>query len=253
MEYWIDTWPRDSSTKRNFSEDTIEFLLAAAAVIGPAVERYSSDRGGAEAAAVAAAQLLTRETLLREMQHRVKNNFQLILASIAIQKRRLDSADVHRVLDHVANRINAISLAHDQLSPREDLHAVDVASYLRSLCASIEQQVDNVAIEVDADEIELVIDRAVPLGLILNEAATNSVKHAFGDEDRRITVKLTSRVEYGEARLTVADNGHGTKNPRPGGSGQKLMAALARQIGGEIEQMSSDQGTSMSITFPVIA
>ena len=58
--------------------------------------------------------------LLREMQHRVKNSFQLILASIAIQKRRHPTEDVLRALDHVASRINAISLAHDQLAPREE-------------------------------------------------------------------------------------------------------------------------------------
>jgi two-component sensor histidine kinase len=93
----------------------------------------------------------------------------------------------------------------------------------------------------------------VPLGLILNEAVTNSVKHAFGEEGGRIGVKLTSGVGYGEAQLTVADNGGGIRNPRAGGSGQKLIAALARQIGGEIEQNSSDKGTTTSVTFPVIA
>jgi two-component sensor histidine kinase len=106
---------------------------------------------------------------------------------------------------------------------------------------------------VRPDEIELAIDRAVPLGLILNEAATNSVKHAFGEERGRVSLKLTPGVSYGEARLTVADDGRGIQNPRPGGSGQKLMAALARQIGGEIEQDSSDKGTTTSVTFPVIA
>jgi two-component sensor histidine kinase/putative methionine-R-sulfoxide reductase with GAF domain len=244
----------DSSTRCDFSEDTITFMMAAATVIGTLVQRRTLDRSEAETAATIAAQAQAREVLLREMQHRVKNNFQLILASIAIQKRRFESADVQRVLDHVANRINAISLAHDQLSLRPgDLHVVDVASYLRALCASIQAGVENVAVEVEADEIELTIDRAVPLGLILNEAATNSVKHAFGPEGGRINVKLTSGVGYGEARLTVVDDGHGIENPRPGGSGQKLIHALARQIGGEIEQQTSDRGTSTSVTFPIIS
>ena len=151
----------DSSSPRDFGEDTVEFLTAAA-IIGPTVQRRTADRSEVEAAAAAVAQVQAREVLLREMQHRAKNNFQIILASISIQKRRFESAEAHRVLDHVANRINAISLAHDQLSPGQDVHVVDVASYLRARCASIEQQVENVAIEVDADEIELAIDRAVP-------------------------------------------------------------------------------------------
>ncbi len=60
-------------------------------------------------------------------------------------------------------------------------------------------------------------------------------------------------IGYGEARLTVADNGRGPGNPRPGGSGLKLVASLARQIGGEIEQESSKHGTSISVTFPVMS
>ena len=66
-------------------------------------------------------------------------------------------------------------------------------------------------------------------------------------------MRLTAGVGYGEARLTVADNGRGIKNPRPGGSGLRLINSLARQLGGDVEQASSDQGTTTSVTFPVIA
>ena len=243
----------DSTTQRDFGQDTLEFMTAAAAVIGAAVRRQTAERGEADALAATAAQAQARDVLLREMQHRVKNNFQIILASINIQKRRFSEAAVHRALDHVANRINAISLAHDQLSLRQDVHVVDVAGYLRALCASIEQQTENVAVEDEADEIELAIDRAVSLGLILNEAVTNSVKHAFDEAGGRISVKLTAGVGYGEARLTVADNGRGIQNPRPGGSGLRLIRSLARQLGGEVEQASSGQGTTTAVTFPVIA
>jgi two-component system, sensor histidine kinase PdtaS len=97
------------------------------------------------------------------------------------------------------------------------------------------------------------IDRAVPLGLILNEIATNSIKHAFGPEGGgRITVKPVAGVGYGEARLSVADNGRGVKKDNPKGTGLKLVAALARQIGGTIDQDSSNEGTTTCLTFPVI-
>jgi two-component sensor histidine kinase len=99
----------------------------------------------------------------------------------------------------------------------------------------------------------LSIDRAVPLGLILNEIATNSIKHAFGpDGGGRISVKLVAGVGYGEARLSVADNGRGVKEDNPKGTGLKLVAALARQIGGTIDQDSSKEGTTTCLTFPVI-
>jgi two-component sensor histidine kinase len=243
----------DSTTPRDFSQDTVEFLTAAAALVGAFVRRSGSEQSEADRLAAVAAQARNQEILLRELQHRVKNSFQLILASIELQKRRFESEDVEHALDHVSNRISAISLAHDQLTPRDGNQVVDLASYLRALCKSIEQQVDGVTIDVEADEIELTIDRAVPLGLILNEAATNSVKHAFGGKGGRITVTLTTGIGYGEACLTVADNGRGIQNPRPGGSGTKLMASLARQIGGTIDQQSTKAGAATTLRFPVIS
>jgi two-component system, sensor histidine kinase PdtaS len=93
----------------------------------------------------------------------------------------------------------------------------------------------------------------VPLGLILNEIATNSIKHAFGaDGGGKITVKLVAGIGYGEGLLCVADNGRGIKEHNPTGSGLRLIAALARQIGGMVNQDSSDQGTTTCLTFPAI-
>ena len=254
----------DSTVHRDFTQDSVQFMVAAAAIIGSLLRDDTSSRGEAAALAEAAAQAQHREILLRELQHRVKNNFQLILASIGLQKRRFPEGETHRALDHITNRINAISLAHDQLAPRQDMQAVDVARYLRALCASIEQQVEDVALDIEADEVELSIDRAVPLGLILNEAATNSAKHAFpghagggggthGGSGGRITIKLKAGIGFGEGRLTVSDNGHGIQKKNPTGSGLKLIESLARQIGGQVEIESSSSGTTTTVTFPIIS
>lgn len=242
----------DSTTPRDFSADTQAFMIAAAAIIGSTLERRHSLGDEAAALAEAAAETRRREILLRELQHRVKNNFQLILASISLQKRRFEPGEIHDALDHIANRIHAISLAHDQLSPRQDAQTVDVAGYLRALCGSIEQQVENVAIEIEADEVALSIERAMPLGLIVNEAVTNSVKHAFAGKPGRISVRLQSGVGFGEGRLVVTDDGKGFEKRESGGSGLKLIEQLARQIGGQLQIESSRTGTSTSVTFPII-
>ena len=92
-----------------------------------------------------------------------------------------------------------------------------------------------------------------PFGLILNEVATNSVKHAFGPEGGRISIRLAGRVGYGEGRLIVSDNGRGIRKPNPNGSGLRLIVGLARQIGGTVDQQTSGHGTTTSITFPIIA
>ena len=240
----------DSTAPRDFTEDTTDFLTAAAALIGT-VLRHSARPEEARLMA-AAAEAQRREILLREMQHRVKNNFQLVLSSISIQKRRSQGAEVHRALDHVASRINAISLAHDQLAPRHEGQTVRLSDYIRALCSAIRQQIEDVEVDVESDELELSIDRALPVGLILNEIAMNSIKHAFGPDGGRITVRLVGGIGFGEARLTVSDNGRGIINVSENGSGLKLIASLARQIGGTIEQESSDSGATTILTFPLI-
>lgn len=132
--------------------------------------------------------------MLREMQHRVKNNFQLVLSSISLQKRRHQSTEVHRALNHVASRINAISRAHAQLALRNEEQTVGLSHYIRALCSAISQQVEEIEIDVECDELELSIDRALPVGLILNETAMNSIKHAFGPDGGRIKVRLVEGV-----------------------------------------------------------
>jgi two-component sensor histidine kinase len=242
----------DSTRPRDFSQDTIEFLTATAVLIGAFLQSHRGELSETARLAAAAMQAQSRDVLLRELQHRVKNSFQIILASIAIQKRRYAAGDAQRALDHIASRINAISLAHDQLAPHEKGQIVKLSDYLRALCLSIKQQTEGIEIEVETDELELSIERAVPLGLIVNEIATNSIKHAFGSNGGgRITVKLVAGVGYGEARLSVADNGRGIKQDNPTGTGLKLIVALARQIGGTVDQESSNQGTRTSLTFPV--
>jgi len=242
----------DSTTPRDFSQDTTEFLTAAGATIGRFVQSTKEDPHLYAKSIAAALTSQDRDVMLREMQHRVKNNFQLILGSIASQRRRHSSPDTHRALDYVATRINAISIAHDQLAPRQDSHVVKFADYLRALCQSIKQQTDNIEIEVEADEMELAIDRAVPLGLFLNEVATNSIKHAFGPEGGRISVRLLSSVGYGESRLTVSDNGKGFLSATAKGSGLKLIESLARGVGGTVSQESSGSGTTTSLQFPML-
>lgn len=241
----------DSTTPRDFSEDTTDFLTAAAALVGTVI-RHNGRSAEEARLKVAAAEAQRREVLLREMQHRVKNNFQLVLSSISLQKRRHQDPEVHRALDHVASRINAISLAHDQLAPRHERQTVRLSYYIRALCDAIRHQVEEVEIDVECDELELSIDRALPVGLILNETAMNSIKHAFGSNGGKISVRLIGGVGYGEARLTVSDNGHGIRKTNEQGSGLKLTASLARQIGGTIDQESAATGTKTTLTFPLM-
>jgi two-component sensor histidine kinase len=181
----------DSTVPREFDEETTDFLMAASALIGAFLQRHHAHATGTEQMRVQT-EAQSREILLHEMQHRVKNNFQLILSSVSLQKHRYNGVEVQEALDHVTNRISAISLAHDQLAPREGGQTVNLSNYIQAICHSLTQQTDDVRIEVETDELELAIERAVLVGLILNEVATNSIKYAFGSEGGAIQVKLTA-------------------------------------------------------------
>ena len=89
------------------------------------------------------------------------------------------------------------------------------------------------------------------MGLILNEVATNSIKYAFGSGGGAIQVKLTGGVGYGEAQLTISDNGKGMTDKSAGGSGIRLVSSF-KQIGGSLEIESSARGTTVSVMFPLI-
>jgi len=242
----------DSTEPRNFGPDACDFLTAVGALIGTCVRRHTAP-SQADSLAAAMLEAQRRETLLREMQHRVKNSFQLILGAITLQKRRHPAGEIQKVLDHTAERIRAVALAHEQLAPRAGGEAINLAEYLRALCVSIKRQAENIDVDLSADEVHMPIERAIALGLIVNEAATNSLKHAFGDEGGMISVGLQSGIGFGEARLTVADNGRGIVEAAAGGSGLKLINALARQISAKVERKSSNKGTTISVQFPVIS
>jgi two-component sensor histidine kinase len=243
----------DSTTRCEFTQDTTDFLMAVGGILGTALQRQAAVHAESEARGMAAMiEAKHQDLLLRELQHRVKNNFQLILASIAIQKRRFEDNETLRALSHIESRIHAISLAHDQLAPRQG-QTIRLDFYLRALCSSLEQQAEGIGCDLALDEVELAIDRAVPVGLILNELTTNSIKYAFAGRDSgRIAVTLLAGLPYGEARLTVSDNGIGIKPNAVPGSGTGLITSLARQIGGTIVREDIERGARFSLTFPVI-
>lgn len=241
----------DSEKLRHFSEDLSSFLKAVAYLIGAAVKR---DRGRKQAEALQAEiarEAARREMPLTEMHHRVKNNFQVIISTLLIQRRRAQADETKHVLQSMSNRVMAISLAHDQLDPRQTAQVVSISSYLGALCRTIGQVAEDIAVETDFDEGAVPVEDAVALGLIVNELLTNSLKHAF-DGPGRVTVAF--RVGHGEREgcLCVADDGKGMKQAaREGSSGTTLVEALASQLQGRIEREHPQRGTVVRVFFPL--
>jgi PAS domain S-box-containing protein len=171
--------------------------------------------------------------LLREMHHRVKNNLALVSSLVSLKTAASDDVD----LSDLQSQIEAVRFAHEQLQLVEDDDSIDLRSYLEQLTSRVFASMAHypVRYELDVDHVHVASKTAVSIGLLVNELATNAVKHAFGPESsNEFSVSLTDRGE--ELYLEVSNTGaplpeHVTLES-PSGLGMQLVAGLAQQLGG---------------------
>lgn len=242
----------DSETPRHFGNDDVQFLSALANILGLALQSRMGMQRVVEIEARTAAALVQERTLLAELRHRSKNDLQLILAMLVMQKRKQADEQARRGFSHIMDRVAAIGIAHDQLAPSGGAGMVELSDYLQALCGNLAQRRENVRIATTVTRIEMPHERAVPLGLIVNELVTNSLKYAFpGGSSGAVGVSFVISSP-GEGCLHVSDDGIGMGPPRPGGSGTDLVQRLVRQIGGRSERKEVEHGTSFTIHFPLV-
>jgi PAS domain S-box-containing protein len=195
------------------------------------------------------------DMLLQELTHRVKNSLQFIAAMVMIEARSHKSGEGRAALGRVSNRITALGQLYSTLSRTDTVENVDAATYLDELCrdliASVHKEGDtSVMLKTDIESELLPTDRAIPIGLIVNELVTNAVKYAFPGEAKG-TVMVTLKRAPGELRLTVADDGQGLDPRRAdSGLGGRLVDGFARQLGGQVERKSDSQGTTVHLILP---
>jgi PAS domain S-box-containing protein len=192
--------------------------------------------------------------LLEELTHRVKNSLQFIAAMVLIEARSHKSGEGKAALERVSNRITALGQLYAKLSDANTVEAVDAATYLGELCrdlvASVRQEGDQIALETDIASELLPTDRAIPIGLIVNELVTNAVKYAF-PSGAKGTVIVTLKRLPDELRLTVADDGRGLDPRRADtGLGGRLVDGFAQQLGGRVERQSDSKGTTVHLILP---
>lgn len=241
----------DSETPRQFGSDDTQFLSGLANILGLALQARMRLQRANEAEASTTRALLQERVMLEELRHRSKNDLQLILSMLVLQKRKQMSEQERRGFSHIMDRVAAIGVAHDQLAPGGRGRKVEMGDYLQALCRNLEQRREDVRFETYVDRAQMPHERAVPLGLILNELVTNSLKYAFPDA-RSGTIRVDFKVKPGEGRLEVRDNGVGMGPPRPGSSGTELVRRLVQQVGGSLVQEEPIQGTGFVIRFPLV-
>jgi len=202
------------------------------------------------------ASLGEKETLLREIHHRVKNNLQIISSLLNIQSSSIQDENVLSSIQEGQSRVQAMSLIHQNLYQSEHLNNVDIQNYLEQLVAYLSESFagksKNISVSVEAKGINFDIDTAIPLGLIINELVSNSYKYAFEKHSPgkiNISIKPRTGEDY---ELEIRDDGKGmppgTYPDKTNSLGLKLVKILSRQLRGTFS-FRSDKGAVFLVQF----
>lgn len=203
--------------------------------------------------------LQEKETLLKEIYHRVKNNMQVIMSLLNLQGAKIEDENARKHLLEARNRIRAMSLLHEKLYQTENIAFIDFANYLTLIARELKKtytgDIEKIEFRYDMERLHLGIDQAIPCGLIVNELVSNALKYAFPPGYGRtgvITITLKER-DGQTVELSVSDNGIGLPEEfdinRTPSLGLALVPTLARQLNGDI-RLDRSGGTSYTIRFP---
>lgn len=201
------------------------------------------------------AALNEKEALLKEVHHRVKNNLQVITSLLEMQAHASPDAASAAQMEDACTRVASIASMHELLYRSGSFADVDLSSYAGELSRRLVQiygVADRVDVHIHGDGVTLPLERAVPLGLLLNELVSNVCKHAF-PPPRSGTLHISLRQDADAIYASVADNGVGLDDPaaveRSSTLGLKLVRALAAQLSGGVAA-SSDGGTRVDLLIP---
>lgn len=203
--------------------------------------------------------LREKETLLQEIHHRVKNNFQVITSLLNFQSRSIKDPQMKNKVEEIQQRIRAMALIHEKLYQSGNFTTIDFKQYASIIVTELNyaysRQMDESlkTMVINIEDITLNIEKAIPCGLIINELVSNSLKHAFPDdtiEDPRITIAMEESED--SIHLHVSDNGVGLPpgiDPEKTQSmGMSLVPLLINQLNGTME-VDTSEGTTYNITF----
>jgi two-component sensor histidine kinase len=239
----------DSKSEGEFSERDIAFLQGAANILGMAIEQQQYQRK-------LKAALDRHQILLKEVNHRVKNSLQVVSSMLQLQARSVGDPDLSERLTEASSRVSAVGRAYERLAYNADHDNVDLVEYLRQIVGDLEPTVAPCKIEFDAPkEIQFAADRAILVGLILNELVSNAGKYAYPDcPGGSIWVRLV-QPDNKSVLVSVRDEGAGLPlgfDPTASkGLGTRLVNALSKQLGAELTRPMSPIGTDCELLVPL--
>lgn len=196
-----------------------------------------------------------KEVLLRELHHRVKNNLQVMTSLLGLQSEMLKDKKAKEALRVTQMRVKSIALIHEELYQAKDLANVNFGEYLKLLIQNLSEVYNanpRIQFHLDLNGTQLNVDTAVPLGMIVNELVTNSLKYAFpGNRRGNISIQLHP-VEGSSYLMVIEDDGVGIGNDyetnQHNSLGMQLVQILAQQLSGKVE-IERGQGTRFNVTF----
>ncbi len=196
----------------------------------------------------------TKTALLHEVDHRVKNNLQMVSALILLQSRTIADEGTRRSLREMLSRIEALGTVHRRLYQSDDVTRFDVGAFLRDLVhdlVGIEAR-DRIAIRYELGAIEIAAEHAAPVALIVNEVVTNALKHAFPD-GRNGTLLVGLHLVDGRMRIEVSDDGvgKGVTGMSSASFGTSLVRTLGRQLKALLTWVDNHPGTKVTIDMPL--
>ncbi|WP_244156217.1 sensor histidine kinase [Maribacter ulvicola] len=202
--------------------------------------------------------LVEKDSLLKEIHHRVKNNLQMVSSLLSLQTKNTRSKAAIAALEEGKSRVKAMALIHQKLYQNDDLSVIEMQGYIESLINSIQSVYKkgghNINITIDAEGVELDIDRAIPFGLILNELVSNSFKYAFpnDDSDGKIYIHLR-KIADKEGFFEYTDNGIGlpedSEERANSSMGIRLMSRLANQLQTSLNTDRTQSGVRFWFNF----
>ena len=196
-----------------------------------------------------------KEWLLREIHHRVKNNLQIVMSLLNSQSAYIDNESALAAIHDSQHRVHAMSLIHQKLYGSQNVSSIDMSLYIRELVSYLADSFNTghrIRFELAIDPLEMDVSQAVPLGLILNEAITNSIKYAFPNGRSGVIGISLSTTTPNYCLLSISDDGIGIPphfvNRRPGSLGMSLMAGLTEDLDGKFS-IENNNGTTIRISF----
>ncbi|MDV2987648.1 UNVERIFIED_CONTAM: PAS domain-containing protein [Methylobacteriaceae bacterium AG10] len=198
--------------------------------------------------------LAVKDELLHEVDHRVKNNMQIISSLIGMQLRTIDDQNIKASLQTTLGRVEAMSTVHRRFYQSGDVTHFDIAAFVHDLASDLVVATGrpDIRLETDLEPVQVPAEKAAPLALMVNELATNAIKHGLSHTKGGV-LSVTTRLEGERCRITVADDGPGmtagtTSTPT---YGKRLVERLAKQLQAELIWTDAAPGLRVEISVPV--